>query len=259
MKEKNEYNLIRNFLWAMFIMILFLTYNVQAQEYNFAFYNGDVIQNPAGNVEQQSKKGETSETVAVKVEPTQINTQVMEKPEDKNEKLRRTGIGFIGGYSENSFRDMGPFMSGFKNQTLRAGLAFISSYDFNLEAEFLSNSVSGDLQTNFTKEHASGRIPGISIGIRNNYWLAENVGISLGGNIRGIKGTLSSSGNDYLYKSYGAGLSVGPTFEIGKIQIVLAYEYAVDNIAISSGNNNAFKESKWTQNSALKGVLNYRF
>ena len=242
-----------------FIVISFLLNPIigMAQNYNFKFYNGNVSEQ---SEETQDKPKETVKTPQPQPQPAPTQIISEKKVEEKDsEKLRRTGIGFIAGYSQNSFRETGSIFKTIENRSLRAGLSFISSYDFNLDLEFLSNSINAELSQLGEDVNLKGRVPGMGIGIRNTYWLAENIGISLGGNIKGIKGTLSSSRGDYNYKSYGASLSAGPTFQIGKAQILLAYEHGFDNVQLDRKNNFALKDNKWIQNSTIKGMISYRF
>lgn len=231
------------------------SHNLFAQEYNFNFYNGDVSQQTEAKPDQP--KQTEVKAAAPPIKETTVSTE--EIKDDKQEKLKRTGISFIAGYSQNDFRDSKGLFNNLNNRTLRAGLTFVSSYDFNLDLEFLSSSISGGLSSVNGDIPLDSRIPGISLGIRNNYWLSESVGISLGGSARGLRGTLNSNSGDYYYESYGASLSAGPTFQIGKAQLLLAYEYGLDNINIDSKNNAALSENRWVQNSAIKGMLSYRF
>lgn len=235
---------------ATLALLLFSTL-VSAQEYNFTFYNGDVVQE-----KQPDEKGEEQ---SGKPLPAKNNETTLEKRvEPSNEKIKRTGLSLITGYSHNNFKNSDGLFGHLDNKAFRVGLSFISSYDFNLDLEFISNSIDGSLNGGENSIGLNGRIPGIAIGVRNNYWLTDSFALSLGGNVKGVKGSLNSSEGEYAYESYGGSLSAGPVFQVGKVQIQLAYEYGLNNVQIRNKNEN-MANSEWTQNSALKGILSYRF
>lgn len=235
-------------------LILFLfSILASAQEYNFTFYNGDVIQ------EKKPTKKKEKESIS-KPLPTEKSQSITSKEKigAGPEKLKRTGLSLIAGHSHDNYKNSNPLFSNLNNKAFRVGLSFISSYDFNLDLEFLSSSINGSLNENDQSTNLSGRVPGIAIGIRNNYWLTNSFALSLGGNIRGIKGTLRSTEGEYSYKSHGAFLSAGPTFQINKVQIQLTYEYGLSNVKVGN-KNKSITNDEWIQNSALKGMLSYRF
>ena len=236
---------IKAYLVGLTMSVLLNPLTVMAQDYKFNFYNGDVTE----QVEVKSKVPEVAKEVKIE--------KVAEKP--IMNKLERTGVGMMIGYSADNFRNFADFFGTIESSSLRAGLSFVSSYDFNIDIEFLSNLVKGDLLTLAGPLELKGRVPGLSLSLRNNYWITENVAISLSGNFRGIKGTLASDLGGYYYKSYGAALSFGPTFQVGRAQFLLAYNFGLDNIQVSSKRDKSYINKEWMQNSGLKGVFAYRF
>jgi hypothetical protein len=259
---RSQYRSQENAVIVLFFMTAMLfAYDASAQSYQFNFYNGDVTQ-ADGQVEQHVPK-EAGSAAAPPVapvanpQPTPEMKTLETKPQDP-EKLKRTGLSMMAGYSQSYMLDSHEFMSDMRVQTFRGGLSFISSYDFSLDVEYLGNKVSGDLLMDGVKEAVSGDASGLSVGVRNQYWLSDSVALSLGVSTRGSRGTLSGT-QDYRYASYGGGLNVGPTFQLGKFQLQLSYEYGLDNIIVEAKKDSDFKDSKWTQSSAFRGLVSYRF
>jgi len=236
-----------------------------AQNYNFTFNNGDVINgvvDPKDKVQVKTdgiSKVEVIEGESVDEAPKEVTPAPKATPEvsmSVDEKLKRTGVSFISGYSHNSIAKSDLLTSDSDIQTFRVGLSLISSYDFNLNVEFLSNTLSAYT----VDDHLNGTIPGLSVGIHNNYWLNPTVAISLGANVRGVRGDVNGkNGQKYKYKSFGGGLSIGPTIQVGKLQVLLAYEYGSDNVKIANNDGSDLYDNEWSESSALKGVLSLRF
>ncbi len=237
-----------------------------AQTYNFTFNNGDVVNGVVDPKDKVQVKTDGISKVEVTEGENSVETPSEVKPVEKavpevtlsveDEKTKRTGVSFISGYSHNSIQKSDLLLSDSDIQTFRVGLSLISSYDFNLNVEFLSNTISA-----YTiDDQLDGNIPGLSVGVHNNYWINPTLAISLGANIRGIRGEVSGlNGNKYKYKSFGGGVSIGPTFQIGKLQLLLAYEYGSDNVKIANNDDTDLYDNEWSESSAVKGVLSLRF
>ncbi len=141
-------------------------------------------------------------------------------------------------------------------------MSFISDYDFNFDIEYLNTTIDCELLAGDEKKYeVKGRIPGLSIGMRSNYWLTDNVGLALGGSLLGIKGTINDGVEEYYYRDYGGMLSAGPVFQLGKMQLLLAYKYDVDHVSIENKNKNGYglNENSWEDNYALKAMASFRF
>ena len=264
--------IIHKFIFTQVILVLIAFWQVsaQAQNYNFTFHNGDVINGKAnekdkvkiktdGISEVEIIEGEESLPTPPEIEATDSNISAVKATPQVSiavdEKLNRTGVSFISGYSHGTFDKSNLILKDSDIQTFRVGLSLISSYDFNLNVEFLSNTLSAYT----VDDHLTGNIPGLSVGLHNNYWLNPTIAISLGANVRGIRGEVNGRNANYKYKSFGGGLSIGPTFQIGKVQLLLAYEYGSDNVKIADNNDEEIYENEWSESSAVKGMLSLRF
>lgn len=255
-------------LYVLIAFILLLSiFDAQAQNYNFNFYNGDVVQSENG-IDQRVEKINAPTQVplapatpaAPLTPPGMIQPPVTSVAESKDpEKLKRTGIALLAGYSHLTTHDVNGFLTDMNTQSLRGGLSFVSSYDFNVDAEFVGSQVEGNLIVDGVQDNIKGQVPGGSLGLRNNYWLTDGFGLALGANARGMNGKVRGEQNDYKISSIGGALSVGPVFQIGKVQLQLSYEYGLDNITVRGKGDSDFSQSKWAQSSAFRGLLSYRF
>jgi len=256
-----------SFQFLLILIVAFWQFNLSAQNYNFTFNNGDVINgvvDPKDRVQVKTDgiskveiiEGKSSVDGNISSQPTESSAAVSTTLKtSSDDKLKRTGLGFITGYSHSSFVGSKNIFKGSDIKTFRAGLSFISSYDFSINVEFLSSTINAQtLDGSF-----DGNIPGLSIGASNNYWLSENLAFTLGANIRGLSGDVSNLTEEFVYRSFGGGISVGPTLQLGNLQFMLAYEYGLDNISIATNDDVELYERQWSENSAVKGVLSFKF
>lgn len=221
---------------------------VNAQEYNFNFYNGDVTHSPKQTVQKVAP--EQRATPVTKPEPiVKTPTETVADPQ----KTVRTGLAFLGGYSHESFRNGDEDINKVTGNTTRLGVSFISEYDYNLDVELLFTN----LKANTDFGEYTGRTTGLSIGSRHNYWMNDQFAITMGGSLRGYNGEFSEK---TTLSSFGARLGAGPAVQIGKnAQLLLTYEFGLDRIKLKDDNLGKVYDSSWNQNSSLKAMLAYRF
>jgi len=221
--------------------------------YNFNFYNdGDVDKS---TVPITSKAPVVTPVVA----PATVSVDKKTDPE----KLKRSGVAFIGGYFSKNYSastrksEGEPFLlldleimtrhslarlDSYRGLSL--GMSFISSYDFSIEPRFMIGKMRakyvGSSELNF-----EGKVPGLRVDFRNKYWITDNFGLFLGLGLYGYTGKLKESRNPKSYyhvfddpeeirvRGFGADLNIGPVVQLGSVFLDGGVGYGLESSQLS--------------------------